>query len=305
MMAPIPITVEISSDTASGRHTKLRLNGHDVRGAHTVDVRSTVSEVNAVTIGLYALDGFNVTLPVGMVVLNVTALPGYRLIVDRKAKRTVYHATKERSSMPTTLYVYATPKTAAVRLSLDSGVVVTGVPTFANGRDDAHALTLPDGTPSQGGVLEVSADGCLPFANRGIVDTIVGQFVLDDVRLAPIPVPEPEVPPDPNADPQAIIQAVFELDDHDLATKEGCGEFTEACCDELHAKHSAMWGHIRKEPAQNQYAGHAVDALMLLAAAGETDAGIYDIIHDSESPNASPSFNYKGVPDPNLWYYPA
>src|SRR5262245_24844150 len=206
--------------------------------------------------------------------------------------------------MPT-LYIYTTPPESTVHLTLDSGLILDGRPCEAHGRQDAHELVLPAGTPSRGGLLEVSCVEHISLSGRGLVNVSTSKFEFDDVHLAEVPTPAPEPTPDPNADPQAIIQAVFELDDHDLATKEGCGEFTEACCDELHAKHSAMWGHIRKEPAQNQYAGHAVDALMLLAAAGETDAGIYDIIHDSESPNASPSFNYKGVPDPNLWYYPA
>ena len=60
------------------------------------------------------------------------------------------------------------------------------------------------------------------------------------------------------------------------------------------------WGHILKTPGQNQYNGHAVDALMCLAG---PDNGIWDIVHDSVSPNASPQYIYKGPADPNLWYY--
>jgi hypothetical protein len=66
-----------------------------------------------------------------------------------------------------------------------------------------------------------------------------------------------------------------------------------------------MWGHVAKNPGQNQYHQHAVDAVMLLANAGNTGAGIYDIIYSSASPEAKPAFNYAGPPDYNLWLYPA
>jgi glutaminase len=109
---------------------------------------------------------------------------------------------------------------------------------------------------------------------------------------------------DPNCDAQALCQAVYEQGDFDLATKEGCGLYTEACCLALFTQQSAWWGHIRKEPAQNQYNGHAVDALQLMIQAGGTQAGIYDIIWSTESPEAEPAWSYKGPPDLNLWYPP-
>lgn len=84
-------------------------------------------------------------------------------------------------------------------------------------------------------------------------------------------------------------------------TEEGCGRFTEACCAALH-EINPQWGHIKKVGAQNQFNGHAVDAIQLLA--GE-QKGIYDIIVDSESPNAKPSFNRKGDPEPALFFFPA
>jgi hypothetical protein len=87
--------------------------------------------------------------------------------------------------------------------------------------------------------------------------------------------------------------------------KEGCGAFTEAACAALNEQHSADWGHIKKDPAQNQYNGHAVDAIMLRATAGVTTPGIYDIIMSTESPDALPAWSYKGPPDLALWYYPA
>lgn len=202
------------------------------------------------------------------------------------------------------LYFYSTPEDSRVELTLDNGTTVVGIPCSANGRDDAHRFVLADGTPIQGSVLRVSCDGYTGIEHRGILRPDLSGFMLDDVHLSPVPVPPTPPKPDPNADPEAIIDAVFELDNNNLETKEGCGEFTHDCCCELHAKHSALWGHIRKSGAQNQWDGHAVDALMLLAKAGGTNAGIYDIIHDSESPNASAVFNWKGEPDPNLWMDP-
>jgi hypothetical protein len=87
---------------------------------------------------------------------------------------------------------------------------------------------------------------------------------------------------------------------HDLTTKEGCGRFTEACCAALHAV-NPLWGHIKKSGAQNQFNGHAVDAIQLLAGEGN---GIFDIIFDSESPSAKAQFIRKGDPEPALFLRP-
>jgi hypothetical protein len=210
--------------------------------------------------------------------------------------------------MPNDLYIYTTPAEADVQLTLDSGAVIVGVPCTANGRDDAHRLTVPPHTTG-GAELAVTCEGYIAVAYRGLMvpatDGGEAHFQLDDVRLVEVPKPAEEVPRNPDADPLAIIQGIFNLHDHDLSEKDGCGTFTEDCCTALNEQQSADWGHIKKNPGQNQWNGHAVDALMLRWPAGDTQAGIYDIIHDSESANASPSFNYKGEPDPNLWYYPA
>lgn len=205
------------------------------------------------------------------------------------------------------LYLYTTPLEADVELALDDGRVIPGVPCVANGRDDAHKLTLPADVTSQGAVLRVTCSGYGPFENRGILNPSRPCFELDDVRLTPVDTstPEPEPGPDPNADPAAIIQAVYDLGDFNLATKAGCGLFTEACCTALHDQHSAMWGHIKKVEGQNQFNAHAVDAVMLMTQAGSTPPGGYDIIHNSVSVDASPAFNYAGVADGTLWYYPA
>lgn len=209
-----------------------------------------------------------------------------------------------------TLYIYTTPKESTVQLTLDDGSILNGSEAMsANGRDDAHAVAVPDGAPAQGSVLSVSCEGYYDFAMRGITSS-APQFILDDIRLTEEAAPTP-TPPDPGpgptppqpiaTDPEGIINEVYATGQYDLATHDGCGQFTEACCTELHTRHSSMWGHIKKTGGQNQYNGHAVDAVYLLAGEG---AGVYDIIHDSVSPNASPAYNWKDPGDPNLWYYP-
>jgi hypothetical protein len=84
-----------------------------------------------------------------------------------------------------------------------------------------------------------------------------------------------------------------------------CGAFTEAACAALHTEQSAAWGHIKKTPPQNLWNGHAVDAIQLAGGVNCAPAGIYDIIHDSLAPTASPAFNHKGPADLSLWYFPA
>lgn len=202
------------------------------------------------------------------------------------------------------LYLYSTPPDAAVTLTLDSGAVLHGIPCEANGRTDAHRLRVLPDTPTQGGLLHVTCDGMTPFSGRGIVEVVDDDvaFLYDDIHLQELP-PPPSLPPRPNPyqDPFAIIQAVYEQGEFDLSEKEGCGEYTEAACLELFKQQSWLWGHIRKKPEQNQWAGHAVDAVMLLVKAGDTDAGIYDIILDTESENAKPAWTWKGPPDANLF----
>jgi hypothetical protein len=204
--------------------------------------------------------------------------------------------------------LYSTPPSATITLTLDSGEILEGEPCVANERQDAHRFTLPDDLPIQGALVEVWCEGFIASRARGIVRLVDGAyaFLHDDFHLEPVPPPpEPPPPPNPHQDPFAIICAVNAQGAYDLATKEGCGEYTHASCEALHAQHSAMWGHIRKTPPSNMWDGHAVDAVMLLAKAGTTDAGIYDIILDTESPNAQPAWSYKGPPDPNLWMDPA
>src|SRR5262245_8405129 len=145
------------------------------------------------------------------------------------------------------LYVYTTPPEADVSLILDDGRTIPGDPCIWQNRSDAHRLKLPADTLGQGSVLQVTCSGFLSFENRGIVNVERPCFELDDIRLTPEP-PPPEKPSwNPELDPRALIQAVYEQGDFDLATKQGCGEYTEACCRELFTQQSPLWAHIKKE----------------------------------------------------------
>ena len=205
------------------------------------------------------------------------------------------------------MYIYTTPKDASVELELDNGYKAMGQPGTWNGRDDGHRLTFPDDSGLQGSVLRVRKDGYVAFDNRGLFTPQLGgdaEFRLDDVHLSEVPQPPPPDPgpaPGPATDPLGIINEVYATGRYNLATHEGCGLFTEECVRQLHERISPWYGHIAKSPGQNQFNGHAVDALMLLTGAG---AGVYDIIFSSVSHEAKPTYNFAGPPNPELWYYP-
>jgi hypothetical protein len=200
---------------------------------------------------------------------------------------------------------------SASKLTTDGGIVRTGIPyTDPETGRIGQSMAFPEDTPDQNGaVLELTCPGYLDMRVRGFFvldpDTSIARLQVDDYTLTPIPEPPPEEPTDPNLNPIDVIHYVYNSGSYDLETKEGCGQFTEACCTELHTKMHKGWGHVKKNPGQNQYNGHAVDAIMLLVASGGTAPGIYDIILSTESPDAAPAFNYAGPVDSNLWYYPA
>jgi len=210
--------------------------------------------------------------------------------------------------MPFAFVLYPNPLDAHVTLKPDSGGAVAGIPyTDASGRP-GQLCTLADSTPSgHGAELTLEAPGYLLQRVRGFLlvypDTGTARLQVDDFTLTPEPVaPAPgPTPPPTSHDPATIIHDVYATGQYNLGTHEGCGTFTEACLAALMSNHSKAWGHILKTPGQNQYQGHAVDALMLLAGSGN---GIYDIITSSVSPEAKPAYNYVSPPDPDLWYQP-
>lgn len=201
-------------------------------------------------------------------------------------------------------YQFPTPLESSVTLELDSGESITGISGVYKGRS-GYSLLLPASYHGTiGARLTIDSAGYRTFSARGMLVPAVSEalFCLDDVALEEAPPPAPEPPVIYQGSPEEIINQVWATGDHELETKEGCGLFVEACCTALHDSLPDLWGHIRKTGAQNQWNGHAVDAVQCLTGA---DMGIWDIIHDSESANATPEYIYKGEPAPDLWYYPA
>lgn len=231
------------------------------------------------------------------------------------------------------LLIFPNPLTAACILAHDSGLQVMGNDDVDFDGRPGQSFELPIDLPQGNGCsIIINANGKMPFTQRGILwykDGVLvfpwyadrtAAFVADDFTLVDIPPPviievpaEPEPPvidPDVPNSPLAVIDAVYDKTNPNLETKDGCGEFTESSVTALHNLSSPFFGHLRKHPPQNNYNGHGVDIAHLLrdfvANDGQiVEAGIYDIIVNSESVDALPSFNYKGPADPNEWYYPA
>jgi len=210
--------------------------------------------------------------------------------------------------MPYTFVFYPEPTTASVKLTPDSGASYTSVPyTHTSGRQ-GQVCYINDGTPDQqGATLDITADGYEADQFRGFLklDTpsMSARLQVDDRKLkqsaaAPAPMP-------PGSAPFDIIMHVYNTTHPQLWTVEGCGKFTEDCCTALHEQSSPYWGHVDKDPGQNQWNGHAVDAVMLVVNIAGTAAGIYDIIFSSASSEAKPVFNFAGPPEPDKWVYPA
>lgn len=216
------------------------------------------------------------------------------------------------------LMIYPTPLDARCQLQHDSGWSVDGKPdTDKNGRP-GQSFEIPTTTPNGWGCrIVLTHPGKVSIMQRGILYQgsaewfcYADDFIMQDVPppvYVPVPTPPNPDPPSTALTPFQIIQAVQAKNKFDLSTKEGCGQLVEASVKELHERHSPSWGHIKKTGAQNQYNGHAVDAMQLLQTVltsnGNTEQGIYDIITSSESPDAKVAFNRQGDCRPDLWYY--
>jgi hypothetical protein len=214
--------------------------------------------------------------------------------------------------MPYAFAFYPDPTSAVVTVSPDAGGKFASVPYTdpATGRA-GQCCYIADGTPNeQGASLDITADGYTPDHSRGFLmldpTKMIARFQLDDRQLTASAAPAPgPTPPSGPPNPFDIIMNVFNTTQPALWTLEGCGKFTEDCCDALHAQSSPAWGHVDKEPGQNQYHGHAVDAVMLAMNIPGTAAGIYDIIFSSVSSEAKPVFNFAGPAELDKWIYPA
>lgn len=92
-----------------------------------------------------------------------------------------------------------------------------------------------------------------------------------------------------------LCDVFFEMHAHsfNLSTNKGCGEYTEALVADLRAKGHVKVGHLKKNPGQTQYNGHANDAFLYR----EGDPDLYravDVIGAAEStdPNNPPRPNF-------------
>jgi hypothetical protein len=210
-------------------------------------------------------------------------------------------------------YFYPDPVDVTLTLTSDDdhverhGSSYTDLPTGRIGQ----VIQVPDSIQNEHGAslfLEKqgyetkSFRGFLVLRTDGLARLQVDDFSLSKVVEVP-PSPGP-ITPNPYADPFAIIQHVFDTTHPNLATEPGCGKFTEDCCKALHEQMHPLWGHIRKEPGQMQWNGHAIDAINLLVNSGQTISGIYDIIQSSLGPDARPAFNRVDDADNSKWYYP-
>jgi hypothetical protein len=207
---------------------------------------------------------------------------------------------------------YPDPLAGSLVLKPDVGGVYQCTPyTHPPTGRQGMACQVPDTVPNgQGAALEQSAEGYFPLTLRGFLmldpDTKTARLQVDDSHLQATGAPPPGTTPPPTGPPNPldIINRVYAETHPQLWTHEGCGLFTENCARALHEESSPYWGHIAKEPGQNQYNGHAVDAVMLALNIPGTAAGIYDIIYSSVSAEAKPVFNMAGPPEYEKWYYP-
>jgi hypothetical protein len=196
-----------------------------------------------------------------------------------------------------------------ITISHDSGWSGIAMPaTDPQGRAGS-VIDVPDSVPPNNGAqLNLDADGKLPLQMRGVLvypDTTRAYLQCDDFILTDLPTapePPPIQPPSSASTPLEVINAVYATGVYNLATKTGCGEFTEECCRQLASLWGTPpWGHIAKSQGQNQFNAHAVDAVHSLYG---PDHGIWDIITSSVSSSARPAFNRAGDAKPELWRPP-
>ncbi len=214
------------------------------------------------------------------------------------------------------LIIYPTPLDALCVLTHDSGMAITGQPGKDSAGREGQVFNIPSTVPNNWGCqMDISAPNKLTLKFRALLTfyentwyLLADDFILQDVPPPviiepPNPIPIPPTP-SPDTTPLGIINHVYATGAYNLTTKEDCGIFTEACVKALHEQSSVAFGELKKIPPQNNYNGHAVDAVNLLGGVGTTKAGIYDIIINSESLAAKPAFNWVDPPRPDLWYYP-
>jgi len=118
------------------------------------------------------------------------------------------------------------------------------------------------------------------------------------IDLTPIVIEPPPIDPEPPMNvpyEMDTVNAINAQYPHLLQTNSGetCGEFTERVVVEL-AKKDDKWGHVGKRPGQNQYNGHAIDAVMYRS--DDIPDNVVDIINSSgDGVPTTPSWGEKGA----------
>ena len=217
------------------------------------------------------------------------------------------------------LIIFTDPSSAKGTLRLDNGIFLQSHDAVHSSGRKGIGFSIPEGAPNQNGcTLELTAIDKVGIKQRAIlylepfIGLLVDDYYMTDI-IKPFPVP---VPPNPNPEPVLktpfqVIQAVYATGKYNLISKESCGLFTEACVTALHIGLSDNYGHLKKFGAQNQFNGHAVDAINLRTDYTDVNgavskAGIYDIIIESESISAKPAYNHaEGESTPDNWYPPS
>lgn len=84
---------------------------------------------------------------------------------------------------------------------------------------------------------------------------------------------------------RSIVDEVFATGRYELVTKAGNGCFTEEVAFRLAQREPGQWFHLKKSGGQNQWNGHAVDAVL------HESGYAVDIIAFSESTDARPAWS--------------
>jgi hypothetical protein len=211
--------------------------------------------------------------------------------------------------MPAPLCFTPTRTTRRSRSPPIAAASIRACRTYTDGRQGGCAYIDDNAPDNQGALLHIEMVGFEVEEMRGFLrlypDTMTARLEVDDKKLKPAAVVVPPPVIVGGNTPLEIINNVWATGDYQLLTKEGCGRFTEACDTAIHNAIEPLCGHLRKDPGQNQFNGHAVDAIHFL---GGPHFRIYDIIQSSKAPRRSrvstwldPPNRKSGTTRPHRW----
>lgn len=178
--------------------------------------------------------------------------------------------------------------------------ILAGISGVSTTVDQQSAAPLPPGnvrivcsvTPPNDPVLAIPSGGVTT-----VPDTSGGTS--DDAQTPSLP---PQAPNRMDILQQVLASKTWHLsngDAYDQTQPDGRGAFTEAAVAALHAADD-RFGHVKKNPGQNQYNGHAVDAIDWKNPDGVT-AEVYDILDGSG--NLQWGFQGRDANALSLWYF--